>query len=147
MKAVPVPRWSISFADLLILLLGCFVMLHAIRAAEPRAEGSADRTAGRVQADFGAVDLFEPGEARLTAEARTRLQALGRRSAGRSVTVASRGLGEGGSRLDRFELAAARSAAVARALREGGVAEDRLDLRLDQGAAGAAGQHIAISSR
>jgi hypothetical protein len=43
----------------------------------------------------------------------------GVRLAGRPVRIFSLGTGEGGGRLDRFELAAARAAAVGRALREG----------------------------
>ena len=33
MNSAPVPRWAISFADLVLLLLGCFVLLHAMESA------------------------------------------------------------------------------------------------------------------
>ena len=62
MKDAVSARWAISFADLLLLLLGCFVFLHAIEAARPTASaGSAgtapDASAGRVPA--AELDAFK----------------------------------------------------------------------------------------
>jgi flagellar motor protein MotB len=142
------PRWAISFADLGLVLLGCFVMLHAMEAARPKAADAAPATAAAPRVagtSLAASDLFEPGEARLTDAAKARLQALARSAGGPHWIVASRGIGEGGQRLDRFELAAARAAAVARTLQQSGVAENRLSLSLDEGASG--GQRILISRR
>lgn len=121
MTVAPIPRWAISFADLVLLLLGCFVLLHAMEAARPKAESASAPGASRpaLQA-YRAAALFEPGEAVLRAGARARLQIEGRRLAGRQIEIVSRGGGEGGGRLDRFELSAARVAAFARALQEGG---------------------------
>lgn len=139
------PRWAISFADLGLLLLGCFVLLHAMEAAKPRSAGVV-AAIQRLSTGYAAADLFERGEARLTTQGRSLLERIGRSSSGRTVSIISTGTGEGGSRLDRFELAAARSAAVARTLREAGVEERSLILSLQQGAA-AGGQRIEIVRR
>ena len=139
------PRWAISFADLGLLLLGCFVLLHAMEAAKPKAAAGA-AAAAVPGSGYAAAELFERGEARLTNRGRSLIERVGRASAGRTVGIVSTGIGEGGSRLDRFELAAARSAAVARTLREAGVEEHELSLTVEQGAA-SGGQQIAIIRR
>ena len=148
---VAAPRWAISFADLGLVLLGCFVMLHAIEAARPRADVAAAAPAAAAPSPlvqgFATAELFEPGEARLTAAGRARLQAVGRHGGGAGFIVVSRGLGERGQRLDRFELAAARAAATARALAEGGVPEARLAIRLDETGPQDAGQHLLVERR
>ena len=143
-----VPRWAVSFADLVLLLLGCFVLLHAMESQRPKADAAsvprAAAPAGRVLA---ADNLFEGGEARLTQAGRARILAIAASLRGGGVTVSGRGVGEAGSRLDRFELAAARTAAVARALREGGVAEQLIAVRVDNAPSGRPGQTIAIARR
>jgi flagellar motor protein MotB len=149
MKDAVSARWAISFADLLLLLLGCFVFLHAIEAARPTARaaaapGPAPRLAA--VAVFDAAGLFEPGEARLTDAGRARIAAIAPGLRGGNVLVASRGLGEGGGRLDRFELAAARSVAVSRALRAAGLDERAIAVSFDE-AAGRRGQRITVSRR
>ena len=142
------PRWAVSFADLGLLLLGCFVLLHAIESQRPKADAAsvpgAAAPAGQVLA---ADSLFEAGEARLTDAGRTRILGIAVSLRGGGVTVSGRGVGEAGSRLDRFELAAARTAAVARALREGGVAESGSAVRVDTGSSGRPGQTIALARR
>ncbi len=142
-----VPRWAISFADLGLLLIGCFVMLHAMEAARPKADGMAMAQAILPTDDIFPVDtLFEPGEARLTDEGRATLAAAGERWAGRPLRIVSRGGNDAGLRLDRFELAAARSAATARVLGEHGVDEGNIEIRIEE-AGGAAAQMIAIAPR
>lgn len=150
MNSAPVPRWAISFADLVLLLLGCFVLLHAMEAARPKADSaSAGETprppAGPASHSYRADSLFEPGEAVLRAGARERLQAAGRRFAGRPVGILSRGGGESGGRLDRFELSAARVAAFARALQGagGGPREVAITMRP---APGREAQNIIVSA-
>jgi hypothetical protein len=113
MRTASTPRWTIGFADLALLLLGSFVMLNALRPAAPVASAS---HAFEPAVELGAGDLFEPGEARLTAAGRERLASVARTADGRRVVLASRGVESGGERLDSFELAAARTAAVGRAL-------------------------------
>jgi flagellar motor protein MotB len=149
MNRLPLPRWAVSFADLLLLLLGCFVLLHAMEAqrstaAAPVARGAAAATPVR---SFNAAEVFQPGEALLTPEAREALHAEGARLAGHPTHILSTGTGEDGGRLDRFELAAARAAAVGRALREGGLGEGQIAIAMGDGGASGAGQTIAISRR
>lgn len=142
------PPWAVSFADLGLLLLGCFVMLHAMEANRPDAAAlPAVVPAARPSDILGAADLFEFGEARLRPGSADRLRAVARRLPPGPVDIVSRGAGEGGSRLDRFELAAARAASVSRALRDGGIADDRLTLRLEDTAGAEAGQRIEIRPR
>lgn len=144
-----VPRWAVSFADLILLLLGCFVMLHAMEAQRPKADSaSAVNPAPAPVGQLLAADsLFEPGEARLTEAGRARLAVLAGTLRGAGVTVSGRGVGETGLRLDRFELAAARTAAVARALREAGIAENGIAIRVDNAPSGRPGQTIAVARR
>lgn len=149
MNRLPLPRWAVSFADLLLLLLGCFVLLHAMEAqkstaAAPVAAGAPAATPVRA---FSASEVFQPGEALLTPEAREALRAEGARLAGHHVRILSTGTGEDGGRLDRFELAAARTAAVGRALREGGLGENDIAIAMGESGAPGAGQTIAISRR
>jgi flagellar motor protein MotB len=145
MTTVPVPRWAVSFADLFLLLLGCFVLLHAMEAARPQAGDPAD--AGRPAGGYRAAELFQAGEAVLKPAARTLLRAEGRRLAGHRIMIFSAGTAEAGGRLDRFELSAARAAAIGRALQEGGVHDRDVAVIMTESADPAAGQRIAISLR
>ena len=145
MSTVPVPRWAVSFADLILLLLGCFVLLHAMEAARPHAIAAA--SAAPATGGWRAADLFQPGEAVLKPNARAALQAEGRRLAGRAVGIVSSGTAEAGGRLDRFELSAARAAAVGRALQEGGVGDRDIAIAVAGSTGDGAGQHIAITPR
>lgn len=148
MNRLPLPRWAVSFADLLLLLLGCFVLLHAMEAQRSSASApvAASPAAAPVRS-FNAAEVFQSGEALLTPEAREALRAEGARLAGHPVRILSTGTGETGGRLDRFELAAARAAAVGRALREGGLGEGQIAIAMGDGGQPGAGQIIAISRR
>jgi flagellar motor protein MotB len=151
MNRLPVPRWAVSFADLVLLLLGCFVLLHAMETSRP-GPGAAP-VAARAQAAaapvraFTASEVFQPGEALLTPEARAALRAEGARLAGHPVRILSSGTGEEGGRLDRFELAAARAAAIGRALREGGLAEGDIAITMGDSGRPGAGQVITVARR
>ncbi|MGQ0660661.1 flagellar motor protein MotB [Sphingosinicella sp.] len=144
-----VPRWAVSFADLVLLLLGCFVLLHAMESQRPKADDAASmpRTTAPAGQLLAADSLFEAGEARLTEAGRSRLLALAGSLRGGGATVSGRGVSEAGLRLDRFELAAARAAAVARALREGGIAEAAIAVGVDNAPSGRPGQTIAVARR
>lgn len=132
-------RWALSFADLLLLLLGFFVMLQAggqrrdAMLAQVRQQfgGRALAKATEMRAD----ELFLPGEALLTEEGRKRLKAVADRYAlsRERLEVSSRGTDGARQRFDGWDLSAARLGAVARALRAAGIGGDRLVLRgLDQ---------------
>jgi flagellar motor protein MotB len=149
MNRLPLPRWAVSFADLLLLLLGCFVLLHAMEAQRSGAASAAanSQAAPRPARAFNASEVFQSGEALLTPEAREAMRAEGARLAGHPVRIVSAGTGEDGGRLDRFELAAARAAAIGRALREGGLADSDIAISMGDGGQPGAGQTIAISRR
>jgi flagellar motor protein MotB len=144
-------RWAVSFADLLLLLLGFFVLLQASGSRR-------DALLAQVSAQFGgramargdtlrAADLFVHDEALLTPGGRARVAAAARRIGAGRVELRSTGLGAAQGRFDSWDLAAARLGAVARELRAQGVSQDRLRIRgLDQAdGAGTSGQVIHIA--
>ena len=135
MKVLRVPRWTVSFADLAVLLLSFFILLHAGSAREVAAGARAafsSQTAAAPLLEKSAASLFEPGEARLKPDARALLLGIGTAAAAvdRALVVDSFGRDPAARRFDGWELAAARAAALARALNEGGVAEDRVRIVL-----------------
>lgn len=131
MRARSYPGWALSLADLTLLLLGFFILLHAGDAREvaagARAAFSSDPLQGPLL-DSDADSLFASGEARLNEAARQRLAAIAvvAARAERSLVVESEGRDPAARRFDGWELAAARSAAVARALEQGGMPEGKV---------------------
>lgn len=154
MSAVRAPRWALSFADLCLLLLGFFVILHA-RQGDPKrvAEGMraafGDHVPARPATDYRATALFEPGEAVLTPAGAGWLGRLGRQAATAkaAVLIVSDGMDPATARLDGWELAAARAAAVGRAVRAGGLDERRVTISIPAmgGNAHAAAQTLRIT--
>ena len=154
MKAPAAPVWALSFADLLILLLAFFVMLHAQSGHQAQIVQGIKQALGSsvsISSESHDIDpkaIFEVNEAVLKPQARASLQALGRRAAlgGRNVRVESIGAERNTSRFDGWELAAARAAAVARAIQAGGLSEQRILISIPEmnGTAGRDGQRIAI---
>lgn len=151
MTALRRSRWALSFADLCLLLLGFFVLLHASGKGRGEAvEALSGYFSGRAQRatqSFSASRLFEPGEAMLTEEGRTMLGLVAKQVTEKNelIEIVSVGEDPAGRRFDRWELAAARLAAAARALREAGVSEERirvLGLRENDGPS--KGQRILI---
>jgi flagellar motor protein MotB len=130
-------RWAISFADLIMLLLAFFVMMQA--QAHDRLKmmaGIRNAFGGSVRATgvdgFTASALFQPGEAILKAEDANRFVRIGAEAlkAGERVSITAQGREKGSARLDSWELAAARTAAVARAIEAGGLPENRIDIAI-----------------
>lgn len=145
-------RWALSFADLCLLLLGFFVMLNVTRRPTDIAVAELSKYFGgkpSASAAFSisAAFLFQPGEAMLTRKGALRLQQIAREAFenGQLIQVSSMGEDPAGRRFDRWELAAARLAAVARMLRQSGLPEDRIQLRgLDEAQSRNPGQHLLI---
>ena len=132
-------RWAISFADLLLLLLGFFVLLQAsgqkrdAMLAQVRQQFGARTVAKDVE--LRAAALFLPGEALLSDKGRAQLRrvAAGLRSGGGGLDISSQGTEPARERFDEWDLAAARLGAVARELKAQGLAGGRLRMRgLDQ---------------
>ena len=139
MTGVRSSRWLMSFADLTLLLLAFFVLLHA--RADGRAAAASVRAAfgGPIAAettlDLDANALFEPREAVLRPGAVALLRRFGARAAGTHARVHLDALGSSPatSRLDGWEISAARAAAVARAIGAGGLDPRAIDISLPQG--------------
>jgi hypothetical protein len=150
MKTARLPRWAISFADLALLLLAFFVLLHAGSAREVAAGARAAFGSGPVAGpvmDAEAERLFEHGEARLRPSAKAQLLKIGRGARG-FLVVESVGRDPTARRFDAWELAAARAAALGRALVQGGVAEERIEIvLLRNDVRRVQGQRLAIRSR
>ncbi|WP_461159077.1 flagellar motor protein MotB [Sphingobium sp. TomMM35A] len=132
-------RWAVSFADLLLLLLGFFILLQA--SGQKR-----DAMLAQVRQQFGgravakdmelrAAELFLPDEALLSGQGRAALArvAAGLKSGSGRIDISSLGTDPARRRFDPWDLAAARLGAVARELKAQGLASDRLRIRgLDQ---------------
>ncbi|WP_454885236.1 flagellar motor protein [Sphingomonas oryzagri] len=145
-------RWAMSFADLCLVLLGFLLLLQAHRG-DPVALNAGIRAAFGSPApktyDETATGLFEPGEAILLPDARAHFRSIGQVAAGRGavVHIESMGTDAAARRFDGWELAAARTAAIARAVSEGGLDARQVDLAIDGTgpAARQAGQHVRIT--
>jgi flagellar motor protein MotB len=149
MTPVRAPRWALSFADLCLLLLAFFVLLQS-------RNGDRAQMAASMRAAFGdaapataqhypASSLFEPGEAVLKPEQRARFVALGRHAA--AIRITGDGMDPANHRLDAWELAAARVAAVARAVQAGGVPESRIEILMPRMDGRGTGQRISVLPR
>ena len=151
-------RWVLSFADLSLVLLAFFVMMQAQvgdrlkLAAGMRGAfgGDAGQGAGDGQSvqGFTAATIFEGNEAILKPEQAARLKAIGATAAWakQRVLVASQGRDGQSARLDSWDLAAARTTAVARAIRMGGVPDAMIEIAIPPMRASdpAKGQRISV---
>ncbi|MEJ7933316.1 flagellar motor protein MotB [Sphingobium sp. AN558] len=146
-------RWSISFADLTLLLLAFFVLLQASGQRRDAMLAGLSRQFGgpamRAGVELRAAELFTPGEAFLTIAGQQRLRQVASQFAREpgGLEVRSHGSDAAHQRFDDWDLAAARLGAVARALKADGIAGERLLIRgLDQGGERASeGQIIRIA--
>ena len=132
-------RWVLSFADLALLLVAFFVMMQAqvsdrlkLAAGMRGAFGGEDGGGGESVQGIAAAAAFEPDEAILKPAEATRLKTLGAQAARarKRVLVASQGRDGQSARLDSWELAAARTTAVARAIRMGGVPDAMIEIAI-----------------
>lgn len=205
-------RWTVSYIDLLMTILGFFVLLYArehdpkevadsLRSAfthegrnQPKNKGTEANTpkistdkvvldnqtleetaktdsesadpskrdhnkdtpencltkagAACPMQDFLADDLFQPQEAILTDKGKAALAHFVRKAAKSSadLMIESHGIGNGNARFDRWELAAARTASVARQLKSSGIDDTHLKMMMAPDTPLADnGQHILIT--
>jgi flagellar motor protein MotB len=143
-KAAARQRWALSFADLALLLLGFFVLLQARPDTNHLSAGLRAAFGGERHATMTAraTDWFEPGEAILQPAARRQIERAAAGFTG-TLTVSSRGTEAAAARFDGWELAAARTAAVARALSSQGIAPARIAIAIDPATGG--GQTIEVT--
>ncbi len=132
-------RWAVSFADLLLLLLGFFILLQASgQKREAMLAQVRQQFGGRAVAkdmELRAAELFLPDEALLSDRGRAVVArvAAGLRTGRDRIDISSLGTDPARRRFDPWDLAAARLGAVARELRAQGLADERLRIRgLDQ---------------
>ena len=138
-------RWALSFADLCLLLLGFFVLLQAKPDSNHLSAGLRAAFGARANAalEQNANAWFEPGEAVLTPQGHKILGDFAQSTAGGGLIVSSRGTEPMTARFDGWELAAARTAAVARELSKAGLAQDKVAVAIDPATGG--GQVIQIT--
>jgi outer membrane protein OmpA-like peptidoglycan-associated protein len=138
-------RWALSFADLALLLLGFFVLLQTKPNASHLSAGLRAAFGARAAAalEANANSWFEPGEAILTPQGHKIIDDFSRANGGAALIVSSRGTEANAARFDAWELAAARTAAVARELSKTGIAADKVAVAIDPATGG--GQVIQIS--
>ena len=155
MKARVQTRWLLSFADLVLLLLGFFVLLHAQRSNPDAVVSSISEAFAPgdrplvIERTLVARDIFMPGEAVFRERPRTAMVALAQqwRSDGGPVSITSLGRDGDSTRFDGWELAAARAAALGRVLQEGGFPADSIEIVMPsvRGRAAVNGQHLLVT--
>lgn len=134
-------RWVLSFADLALLLLAFFVMMQAqvsdrikLAASMRDAFGGNGKGSRSDELIYGliAARAFEAGEAILKPGDAARLKAIGAQAAKakQRVIIASQGRDGQSQRLDSWEMAAARTTAVARAIRRGGLSDAMIEITI-----------------
>ena len=138
-------RWALSFADLCLLLLGFFVLLQAKPDANHLAAGLRAAFGARADAalEEKADAWFEPGEAILNPQGHKILGNFARNAGDSGLIVSSRGTEPKAARFDGWELAAARTASVARELGKSGIAQGKIAIAIDPATGG--GQVIQIT--
>jgi flagellar motor protein MotB len=138
-------RWALSFADLCLLLLGFFVLLQAKPDANHLAAGLRAAFGARADAalEEKANAWFEPGEAVLAPQAHKIIDDFAHNAGDTALIVSSRGTEPNAARFDGWELAAARTAAVARELAKAGIAQGKIAIAIDPSTGG--GQVIQIT--
>ncbi len=152
----PAQRTTLSFQDLALIMTGVMAIIAsggdrhpAVADAFSESFGQ-DRAARAQQVRLKLTTLFEPQEARLTAGGRQAVAALGGKNRQAEFAIAVPVVAANrSSRLDRWELAAARTAAIMRVLAEQGVGDGAMlpDLARPGEGETAAGGTVLITIR
>lgn len=128
----PAQRTTLSFLDLALIMTGVMAMIasvgdrHTVADAFSNSFGAQNLERSKTVA-LPLAKLFEPQEARMTAKGVQAIAALGGKNRQAEFAIAVPVVTqEAASRLDRWELAAARTAAIMRVLADHGVAESAI---------------------
>jgi hypothetical protein len=143
----PAQRTTVSFLDLALIMTGVMAMIASVGDRHPAVAEALSESFGKSaaapaeQVVLPLVRLFEPHEARLTPDGVAAIAALGKKSGSAEIGIMVPVVAEkGASRLDRWELAAARTAAIMRVLADQGIADNAMLPDLARPGAGAAAQ-------
>ncbi|WP_187336740.1 hypothetical protein [Novosphingopyxis iocasae] len=142
-------RSMVGFIDLSLILLGSVALIGELHQRElvdhPLVSRREDMERGNsVTVAIGR--LFEPGEARLSVQGDSWVRNMARTAGGQRVSVrVAIDDRHGNARLDGWEQAAARTAAIMYALERGGVPSDHIDPTVPPHAGGAEGITVTIS--
>jgi len=146
-------RWALSFADLALLLLGFFVLLHASQGRQQEIVSGVAQEFGApvIQSDrLTAAELFQPGEAMLSEAGKARISELSSHygKGGQGMEIRSVGLDQATNRYDKWDLAAARLGAFARAIKAQGIPREAISIRgLDEQSESKVGQVFIIREK
>ncbi len=153
----PAQRTTVSFLDLALIMTGVMAMIASVgdrHAAVAEAFSDSFGTDTAAQPRIVALPLaglFEPQEARMTAKGVQAIAALGGKNRQAEFAIAVPVVTqEAASRLDRWELAAARTAAIMRVLADAGVADGAMvpDLaRPGQGGSASVARTVRLTIR
>lgn len=154
MRASDQTRWLLSFADLILLLLAFFVLLHA-QSINPDAvvesigeAFSAEARPATIERRIVADEIFNRGEAVLRPDARVAFEGFARSWARRrgTVSITSIGRADDSARFDGWELAAARAAALGRLIRNAGMDPQAIQIVMppSRGREGLGGQRLVL---
>ena len=120
-------RWTMAFADLSLLLLGFMALLNWHPEAQKNRSPESDYQPYIKAHIVHSEDIFEAGEAMISEAGKSRIAEIVIGLNGRPITLGISGSGNGSSRLDNWELSAARLASIARYLKQ----NDHSDVTID----------------
>lgn len=152
----PAQRTTLSFLDLALIMTGVMALIASVGDSHPAVAEALVDSFGRSDApsvqrtSVPVARLFEPQEARLTRAGAAKIAALGQKAASAEIGIMVPVVTEkGASRLDRWELAAARTAAIMRVLADQGVADSAMIPDLARPSTGAAkgSQDVTLTVR
>lgn len=107
-------RWALAYADLSLLLLG-FMALQNMGDSQDDLVEQSKMSSGK-EYEFSVTDLFHNGEAMMTDEGRSMIVNLNGAVSGpvKKVSIKMVGIGPASTRMDGWEIAAARLASLGR---------------------------------
>ncbi|GGB52451.1 hypothetical protein [Blastomonas aquatica] len=148
----PAQRSTVSFLDLALIMTGVMAMIasvgdrHTVVADALVDTFSPQKDAAAQRVILPLASLFEPQDARLSADGSAKIAALGIKAQAAEVGITVPVVAEVGiSRLDRWELAAARTAAIMRVLADQGIADSNMVPDLARPGAGAKARHRDVT--